>query len=124
MQLSRYEIHFSLSDVVLSSRPEMKDIKNLLLPIDYMWYELGEALYVGNHFLQGLRRSIKMNIEKLFEVVHQWFREFPDACWVEIINVVEGPLLNNHKVTMDIRNFLMKPEIQAKYVSSYDEWNT
>ena len=117
MQLSRFMIHFSLLDVVLSSTPEMIHIVELLHPIEYMWYELGEALYVGNHFLQDLRRSNNTNIEKFYRVIQQWLKNFPDAYWVEVINAVEGPLLNNRKVAMDIRDFLMKPEIQAEYVS-------
>ena len=95
----------------------MFHIIDLLRPIEYMWYELGEALYVDYPFLQGLRRSDNANIKNLDRVINQWLNSFPDAYWVEVIGAVEGPLLGNHKVAMDIRDFLKKPEIEAEYVS-------
>ena len=101
----------------------MIHIADFLRPVDYAWYELGEALYVDNQILQGLRRSNNTNIGKLHRVIDEWLKLFPDACWVEVIDAVEGPLLSNRRVAMDILDHLKKPEIEAEYVSRYNEWN-
>ena len=93
----------------------------LLNSIAYMWYELGEALYIDYNRLQIIRHDKPEDpLRKLSHVIMEWIKKFSDAYWLELVNAVEGPLLKeNRKLGDDIRKFL---EAQAKHVSCLNEY--
>lgn len=87
----------------------------LLNPIAYMWYELGEALYIDYDVLQDLKRNNEDSSIKLLHIIKEWMRIFSDAYWLELVNAVKSPLLKENRILGDeIHKFL---ETQAKSVS-------
>ena len=96
----------------------MEDVMVLLNPIAYMWYELGEALYIKYDVLQNLKHNNETSNIKLLRIIEQWMMIFSDAYWLELITAVESPLVNDKRIGHEIRKFL---ETQAKNVSCLNE---
>ena len=49
-------------------------------------------------------------------VINKWLEEKSnEATWEVLLEEVEGPIVNNRQIGDDIRTFLKKPKVYAKY---------
>ena len=95
-----------ISDI-LSKAPNLKDALSLLIPISDKWYTFGCALDIESNKLNSLQQSLKADEEKLSKVIIYWQnRKASTATWKELLEVVEGKIIDNHQVGEDIRQFL------------------
>ena len=96
----------------LDAKPTSFAVLEQLAPIDSSWRQIGKGFRVSHNFLQGLEESNKNNKTRLDYVIQKWIendsKESP-VTWKTVINIVEGPLVNNIAHANVIRNFL-KPE--------------
>ena len=97
-------------------KPELTDLLGLLADINYEWETIGVALKVRRDVLGGLRSSCESNTVKMIRVVETWIDAIPSKfSWLTVIEAVEGPIVNRPSTAMKIRQYLAKPEVQARY---------
>ena len=97
---------------LLDEKPTGFAVLEHLAPIDTSWRQIGNGFRISYNFLQGLAESNMSNKTRLDHVIQKWIKmdgkETP-VTWKTVINIVEGPLVNNNAHANVIRNFL-KPE--------------
>ena len=102
---------------IISKIPETRDVLQLLSPIAARWYEIGISLYIEDYKLDELTMSPVSNIQRLHKVIQIWLDESDSPTWSVLIEQIEGPILRNRHVAMEIRKYLSRPEVYEKYVS-------
>ena len=96
----------------------MIDVLNLLSPIRDKWYLIGVSLEVNTGDLDSLKISNNSTDMNLSIVITKWLEEKSNkATWEALLEEVEGPIVNNHQIGNNIRTFLTRPDVYAKYVS-------
>ena len=97
---------------LLDEKPTVFAVLEQLAPIDTSWRQIGYGFRISHNVLQGLAESNMSNKTRLDHVIQKWIemdgKETP-VTWKTVINIVEGPLVNNIAHANVIRNFL-KPE--------------
>lgn len=93
---------------MLTREPNIDDLLNLLVEIDYSWARIGIALCVDHNFIEGLRKEKEDNIIKLNQVLHKWIEsQSSPVTWMNIITKVEGAIVGNfRKIAENIREHL------------------
>ena len=91
---------------------------NLLAHIADKWRDIGDALSVPYYVLEGLQRSNDPNIIKLSDVIERWLRESENASWALLFKMLDAPIVGEHEVGDDIRQFLSDPIIHDIYYVS------
>ena len=80
------------------------------------WYIIGGALDISPGKLDSLDQSQDPVKTKLFKVITKWLNEKARAAtWGELIEAVEGDIVESRQTGENIREFLRKPDIYAKY---------
>ena len=80
------------------------------------WYIIGGALDISHGKLNSLDQSQDPVETKLFKVITYWLDEKASAAtWGELLEAVEGNIVKSRQTGKDIRQFLRKPDIYAKY---------
>ena len=88
------------------------------MPIKDKWYLIWDSLEVNTGVLDSLKISNLSTHMKLSTVISEWLDEKSnEATWEALLEAVEGPIVNNHQIGYDIRTFLKRPDVYAKYVS-------
>ena len=95
--------------------PEHIDLLNQLAKIKHKWYELGLSLQVEENVLESLQNGSN-DIKKLSKVLTSW-RDTKSSplTWENIIEIVEGPIVEDTLTAENIRKYLTKPEVYSKY---------
>ena len=71
------------------------------------WYTIGCALAINPSKLDSLEQSNEAVKVKLSKVITYWQREKASAAtWKELLEAVEGKIVDNRQVGEDIRQFL------------------
>ena len=87
------------------------------MPIKDKWYLIGDSLEVNTGELESLKISNNSTEMNLSIVINKWLEEKSiETTWKVLLEEVEGPIVNNRQIGDDIRTFLKKPEVYAKYV--------
>ena len=82
------------------------------------WYIIGGALDVSPGKLNSLDQSQDPVKTKLFKVITYWLDEKASAAtWGELLEAVEGDIVESRQTGESIHQFLRKPDIYAKYSS-------
>ena len=74
-----------------------------MIPIDAKWRELGNGLRLSSNYLNGLAQSNMTNQIRLEHVLQKWIdlnTQESVVNWKTIIDVVEGPLVQNKALAM------------------------
>ena len=75
--------------------------------MDDKWNEIGLALKVPDHVLNGLDKSCKSNIVKLSEVIQCWKNAQPSpVTWKTVVDALEGPIVKNKAKASKIHDYL------------------
>ena len=75
--------------------------------MDDKWKEVGLALKVPDHVLNGLDKSRNSNILKLYEVIQCWKNaQSTPVTWKTVVDALEGPIVNNKAIATKIRDYL------------------
>ena len=82
---------------------------SFLANINDKWNEVGIALGVQENVLSGLRQRQDTDTVKLSEVINTWIttESISPVTWETVISAIEGPVVNNKKIAMDIREYLI-----------------
>ena len=99
-----YITHWSFSLIIIVEKSTtIHDILEQLIPIDSRWRELGNSLRLSSNYLDELAQSNITNQIRLERVLQKWIdldsQESP-VNWKTIIDVVEGPLVQNKALAM------------------------
>ena len=87
------------------------------MPIKDKWYIIGDSLEVDTGELDSLKTSNNSTEMNLSIVINKWLKgKSNEATWKVLLKEMEGPIVNNHQIRDDIRTFLKKPDVYAKYV--------
>ena len=87
------------------------------MPIKDKWYIIGDSLEVNTGDLDSLMISNHSTEMKLSIVVSKWLaKKSNEATWKVLLEEIEGPIVSNRQIGDDIRTFLKKPDVYAKYV--------
>ena len=96
---------------LLQSRPELRDLMNLLSPVAPKYPRIGTALNVPMDEL-GLTRLADFHKDNL-ECTLQWWLDNGDSprinspvTWSNIISVIEGNVVQNFELAQKMRSFL------------------
>ena len=96
--------HRSFSVIIIVETITTKhDILEQLIPIDAKWRELGNGLRLSSNYLNGLAQSNMTNQIRLEHVLQKWIdlnTQESVVNWKTIIDVVEGPLVQNKALAM------------------------
>lgn len=80
------------------------------------WYIIGGALDINPGKLDSLDQSQDPVKTKLFKVITYWLDEKGRAAtWGELLEAVEGDIVESCQTGENIREFLRKPDIYTKY---------
>jgi hypothetical protein len=90
-----------------SERPKKLDLLQLLSPISHKWEMIGTDLDVDEDFIEGLNQNLNDNMLRLSAVLQAWLNRDIEISWDKIIQVVEGPLVNNQALANSIRECLI-----------------
>ena len=86
------------------------------MPIKDKWYLIGDSLEVNTGDLDSLKISNNSTDMNLSIVINKWLEEKSnEATWEALLEEVEGPIVNNLQIGNNIRTFLKKPKMYAKY---------
>ena len=98
-------------------RPVKRDVLVLLADIEYLWYQIGEALEVKFGSLQSHLYSSYPVSTKLSLVIQEWMdsQKTSDVTWSTLIEAVECPFIKQFAVGEKIRNYLCQPDVQNQY---------
>ena len=98
--------------------PERNDLLNLLSKIKHKWYELGLSLQVEESVLESLQDGTN-DMKKLNKVLTSWRDTMlSPVTWKNIIESIEGPIVEQAATAKKIREYLAKPEVYSKYQDS------
>ena len=89
----------------LAEKPERVNLLSKLTAIDASWRSIGNGLGLSYNYLQGLAESNISNQTKLDHVLQMWLNmggEATPVTWKTIIDVVEGPLVENKALAIKI----------------------
>jgi hypothetical protein len=93
---------------LLQKKPEIKVLVELLNKISHKWQQLGTALGVGEHIIEGLKANEPNNIVRLTKILSEWINADESVNWDTIIRAVEGKIVENKAVANEIRTYLSK----------------
>ena len=100
-------MHIVFISDILSKVPIFKDALSLLIPIMDQWYTIGCALAINSSKLDSLQQSHEAVTSKLSKVITYWLREKAStATWKELLEAVEGNIVDSRQVGEDIRQLL------------------
>ena len=89
------------------------------MPIKDKWYIIGDSLEVTTGELDSLMISNNSTDTNLSIVVSKWLKKKSnEATWKMLLEEMESPIVNNPKIGDDIRTFLKRPDVYAKYIKS------
>ena len=96
---------------------------NLLSPIAVQWFILGLSLNVSYNDLENFQKSNMPNRVKLSETLKLWMTTTEPhlLTWKTVISVIEGPLINNRRLAIEICHYLTKGKSLA-YKSVYNKF--
>ena len=98
--------------------PEHYDLLGRLAEIKHKWYELGLSLQVKQNVLESLQDGTN-DMKKLNKVLTSWRdTESSPVTWENIIESVEGSIVEQVPTAQKIREYLAKPEVYSKYQGS------
>ena len=101
-----------------STVPTQKEAVTLLAPIMDKWYQLGIALVVKNAVLNSLITSHYSTEVKLCMTIERWLQEqSKGATWNMLLLALENPIVDCRDTAENIRDFLKRPDVIAKYVN-------
>ena len=115
-----YNITITNFPSLLGKEPKKKHLIQLLHPIKYQWYDIGEQLDVDF----GVIKSAQYNVQytdtiKLSQVLQVWRdKKTCEVSWEKIIFVVDHRPVENKRLADDICEFLARPEIMNEYLLS------
>ena len=90
----------------------------VLAPVSRHWYDVGLMLNVPDYELESLRRVTNdPDIIKLSLAIQVWLNQSENPVWEQLLKVLEGPHVQNHRIAEVVRQFLSKPAIYYTYVS-------
>ena len=93
---------------------------SVLSEIRSEWATIGTSLNVPD---QGLLHLNISDLGKLNATLQVWIDgdgKYSPVCWETVLNAVEGPILNNERVSMRIRHYLRTDKIYEKYFNKDD----
>ena len=97
----------------LEVSPQLTDLLNLLAPIAPQYSAIGTALRVPMSTL-GLHLLPHTYQDNLKTTLEWWLNngDRPDVnspvTWDNIINIIEGPVVQNYRIAQNMRNFANK----------------
>ena len=95
----------------------MNDVLKLLVPIRHKWQTIGLSLEVNDTDLECISMCNKPADIKLSMMIRKWLEEKSnEATWKELLQKLEGPIVNNRQIGDDIRTFLKRNDVYSKYV--------
>ena len=84
---------------------------NLLASAAARWEDIGGGLKVAPGAIESLQQSNKRPINKLSEILQIWMDTWcSPVTWENIIEVVEGPIVDKKNEAKAMRDFLGKDE--------------
>ena len=91
--------------------PTRRELLTQLACINFLWRNIGNGLGVSYSVLQGLAESNQSNQAKLDQVIQNWLDmngqgEGAPVTWSTILDVVNGPLVQNKALAMTIYEYL------------------
>ena len=88
------------------------------MPIKDRWYTIGTSLEVETGELNSLNGSTYRAETKLSMMIGKWLEQKAnEATWNVLLKEVEGQIIKNRRIGDDIRIFLNKPDVYAKYLN-------
>ena len=96
---------------LLAVKPTKHEVLMKLACISASWHEIGDGLRLRHNDLKGLAQSYSSNETRLGDVIQFWLDMNGQdggapVTWITILNVLEGPLLNNNALAMEIYRLL------------------
>ena len=103
--------------------PKKKHLLSLLNPIKSQWYSIGEQLDIDDGSLKSIKYNETYNdTNRLSEVFQIWMDSMTaEVSWRTILYVVKNPPISNARLELEIRHFLLDPEIQELYLSEHSK---
>ena len=99
--------------------PDHHDLLKLLAKIKHKWYELGLSLRVEESVLESCLQASTNDIKKLNKILTSWRdTKSSPVTWENIIESVEGTIVEQVSTAEKIREYLTKPEVYSKYQDS------
>ena len=106
---------------LLVEKPDKLDILKQLAPIDASWRSIGNSLGVEYNVLQGLAESNMSNQTRLDLVLQKWIEldgQDSPVTWKTIIDVVNGPLVQNKALAKEIYQYLKEERSKQQMATS------
>ena len=105
----------------VAKEPRKSHLISQLNPIKSQWYSIGEQLEVENGSLKSIEYNTRYNdTMRLSEVFQKWsdVRTTNEVSWRVILDVIRNPPIENKRLELEIRKFLLRPDIQCIYLST------
>ena len=112
---------YYLFSKLLVEAPGKLDVLKQLVPIDASWRSIGNGLGVEYNVLEGLAESNMSNQTKLDHVLQTWIEldgQASPVIWKTIINVVNGPLVQNKALAKEICLYLKQERSKQQIATS------
>ena len=92
-------------------RPTRREVLTQLACINFQWRNIGNGLGVSYNDLQGLAEHNDSNQTRLDQVIQNWLDmngqgEGAPVTWMSILDVINGPLVQNITHAMTIYEYL------------------
>ena len=104
----------------VAKEPRKNHLISQLNPIKSQWYSIGEQLEVQDGPLKSIKYDETYNdTMRLSEVFQKWSDvRTNEVSWRVILDVIRNPPIENRRLELEIRKFLLRPDIQCIYLST------
>ena len=104
-------------------KPTKHEVLMKLACISASWHDIGNSLKLRHNDLKGLAQSYSSNNTRLGEVIQLWLDMNGQdggapVTWSTILNVLEGPLVNNKALAMEIYHSLKEESCNRQTLPS------
>ena len=106
--------------MILTKKPELIHLMSVLSEIRSEWATIGTSLNVPDQGLLHLNISDSGKLNATLQVWIDGDGKYSPVSWKTILDAIGGPILNNERVSVRIRNYLCKDEIYFKYMEKVD----
>ena len=109
--------------VHLVVKPTRREVLIQLACISASWHEIGDGLGVKYNDLDSLAQSNLKDQRKLGEVIEIWIKmdgkdDSAPVTWITILDVLNGPLVNNKALAMKIYQSLKEESSKEQIAPS------
>ena len=93
---------------------------SVLSEIRSEWATIGTSLNVPDQGLLHLNISDSGKLNATLQAWIDGYGKYSPVLWKTVLDAIEGPILNNERMSQKIRNYLDKDEIYFKYIEKDD----